>query len=67
MSTLPYQNETKMAELWGTQATHGIPLTILMLIDGTVSHVLYGYCDMLFNEGNAHICRPSLGKLLTQS
>ena len=48
MSTLPYQNETKTAELKLHVAYH---LQFLTLIDGTVSHVLYGYCYiMLFTE-----------------
>ena len=37
----------KMAELGETQAMHGMLLTILLFIDGTLSHVLYGYCDIM--------------------
>ena len=39
MSTVPYQNETKMTDLSGTHTTHDKSLPILTIIGGTVGHV----------------------------
>ena len=52
MSTLPYRNEIKMAEVREPKLHMACHLLFLMFIDGTVSHVLYGYYDiMLFTKG----------------
>ena len=51
MSTLPYQNEMKMAEHGGTQGTHGILLTIFNIHKWHCESCSYGYCDItLFTE-----------------
>ena len=52
MTTLLYQNKTKKAELGEPKLRMACHLQVLTFINGTVSHVLYGYCDiMLFTEG----------------
>ena len=52
MSTLQYWNETKMAELGGTQAMHDMLLIISNIHRWHSESCSYGYCDiMLFTDG----------------